>query len=99
MLVLVSIAALVLAVLAYLRLARPQKPVGANPFAKDTRRPPAPLVTDFETRHQRLKKIYSRDSVPQNLDAIVIGRCVCLTESQFISSFSCLDLHTAALVG
>ncbi|MEE6510882.1 hypothetical protein FKM82_031226 [Ascaphus truei] len=44
-----------------------------NPFAVDTRGPPKPLVTDKALRRKVIKKVFSPDKVPRNLDAIVIG--------------------------
>uniref|UniRef100_A0ACB8EYW2 Uncharacterized protein n=1 Tax=Sphaerodactylus townsendi TaxID=933632 RepID=A0ACB8EYW2_9SAUR len=44
-----------------------------NPFQEDSRRPPAPLVTDKNARKKVLKQVFSADKVPQHLDAIVIG--------------------------
>ncbi|XP_069760709.1 all-trans-retinol 13,14-reductase-like [Narcine bancroftii] len=44
-----------------------------NPFAVDTRRAPEPLVTDQEERRKVLRKGFSADKVPGQLDAIVIG--------------------------
>ena len=49
---------------------------GPNPFAADLRRPPAPLITDQRTRDKVLKQPYAAKNVPDNLDAIVIGRHV-----------------------
>ncbi|OXB73882.1 UNVERIFIED_CONTAM: hypothetical protein H355_005711 [Colinus virginianus] len=46
---------------------------GPNPFAVDTRRPPAPLITDKAVRRTVLKAVFSPDKVPADLDAIVIG--------------------------
>uniref|UniRef100_A0A670JW88 All-trans-retinol 13,14-reductase n=1 Tax=Podarcis muralis TaxID=64176 RepID=A0A670JW88_PODMU len=45
----------------------------SNPFRADSRRPPAPLVTDKDARRKVLKQGFSRDKVPGSLDAIVIG--------------------------
>uniref|UniRef100_A0A8D0HDM1 All-trans-retinol 13,14-reductase n=1 Tax=Sphenodon punctatus TaxID=8508 RepID=A0A8D0HDM1_SPHPU len=44
-----------------------------SPFSADSRRPPAPLVIDKDVRKKILKKGFSHDRVPENLDAIVIG--------------------------
>ncbi|XP_062817383.1 all-trans-retinol 13,14-reductase isoform X3 [Anolis carolinensis] len=44
-----------------------------SPFQEDARRPPEPLVTDKEARKRVLKQGFSRDKVPDHLDAIVIG--------------------------
>ncbi|XP_053125727.1 all-trans-retinol 13,14-reductase [Hemicordylus capensis] len=44
-----------------------------SPFAADSRRPPAPLVTDKDARKKVLKQGFSRDKVPDCLDAVVIG--------------------------
>ncbi|XP_060642931.2 all-trans-retinol 13,14-reductase [Anolis sagrei] len=44
-----------------------------SPFEEDARRPPEPLVTDKEARKRVLKQGFSRDKVPDHLDAIVIG--------------------------
>ncbi|XP_037227518.1 all-trans-retinol 13,14-reductase [Falco biarmicus] len=46
---------------------------GPSPFAADTRRPPAPLVTDKAARRTVLKPVFSADKVPEGLDAIVVG--------------------------
>lgn len=46
---------------------------GPNPFAVDTRRPPAPLITDKAVRRTVLKAVFSPEKVPEKLDAIVIG--------------------------
>ncbi|KAM9069674.1 all-trans-retinol 13,14-reductase isoform 1-T1 [Sarcophilus harrisii] len=46
---------------------------GRNPFAKDLRRPRAPLVTDREARKRVLKQAFSASRVPDRLDAVVIG--------------------------
>uniref|UniRef100_A0A8C2TKA4 All-trans-retinol 13,14-reductase n=1 Tax=Coturnix japonica TaxID=93934 RepID=A0A8C2TKA4_COTJA len=46
---------------------------GPNPFAVDTRRPPAPLITDKAVRRTVLKAVFSPEKVPEQLDAIVIG--------------------------
>ena len=55
-----------------------KKPAGRNPFHEDTRRAPEPLVTDQEQRDKVLKQGYSLKKVPENVDAIVIGRYVCV---------------------
>ncbi|XP_062994941.1 all-trans-retinol 13,14-reductase [Elgaria multicarinata webbii] len=44
-----------------------------NPFRVDARRTPAPLVTEKDARKKVLKQGFSREKVPNNLDAIVIG--------------------------
>ncbi|XP_050839065.1 all-trans-retinol 13,14-reductase [Serinus canaria] len=44
-----------------------------NPFATDSRRPPAPLVTDKAVRRTVVKTVFSADKVPAELDAIVVG--------------------------
>ncbi|XP_036036506.1 all-trans-retinol 13,14-reductase [Onychomys torridus] len=44
-----------------------------NPFAKDVKRPPEPLVTDKEARKKVLKQAFSVSRVPEKLDAVVIG--------------------------
>ncbi|XP_068776646.1 all-trans-retinol 13,14-reductase [Struthio camelus] len=44
-----------------------------NPFATDTRRPPAPLVTDKAARRKVLKAVFSAEQVPAELDAVVVG--------------------------
>ena len=46
----------------------------SNPFARDTRRAPKPLVTDQSERDKILKAPYTKKSVPENIDAIIIGR-------------------------
>uniref|UniRef100_A0A8B9M9L5 All-trans-retinol 13,14-reductase n=1 Tax=Accipiter nisus TaxID=211598 RepID=A0A8B9M9L5_9AVES len=46
---------------------------GPSPFAADTRRPPAPLVTDKAVRRTVVKTVFSADKVPERLDAIVVG--------------------------
>lgn len=45
-----------------------------NPFHNDTRRAPEPLVTDQDARDKVLKQGYTKKKVPEDLDAIVIGR-------------------------
>uniref|UniRef100_A0A8C8S8V1 All-trans-retinol 13,14-reductase n=1 Tax=Pelusios castaneus TaxID=367368 RepID=A0A8C8S8V1_9SAUR len=44
-----------------------------NPFSVDSRRPPAPLVTDKAVRKKVLKQVFSAARVPEKLDAVVIG--------------------------
>ncbi|XP_012890906.1 PREDICTED: all-trans-retinol 13,14-reductase [Dipodomys ordii] len=44
-----------------------------NPFSQDVKRPPAPLVTDKETRKKVLKQAFSASRVPEKLDVVVIG--------------------------
>ncbi|XP_059113980.1 all-trans-retinol 13,14-reductase [Peromyscus eremicus] len=44
-----------------------------NPFAKDVKRPPEPLVTDKEARKKVIKQAFSVKRVPEKLDAVVIG--------------------------
>ncbi|KAM6202364.1 all-trans-retinol 13,14-reductase [Rhynchocyon petersi] len=44
-----------------------------NPFSEDVKRPPAPLVTDKETRKKVLKQAFSVHKVPEKLDVVVIG--------------------------
>uniref|UniRef100_K7FQQ4 All-trans-retinol 13,14-reductase n=1 Tax=Pelodiscus sinensis TaxID=13735 RepID=K7FQQ4_PELSI len=44
-----------------------------SPFSADSRRPPAPLVTDKDVRKKVLKQVFSTAKVPENLDAVVIG--------------------------
>ncbi|XP_061448459.1 all-trans-retinol 13,14-reductase [Rhineura floridana] len=44
-----------------------------NPFREDTRRPPAPFVTEKDARKKVLKQVFSKDKVPDNLDAVIIG--------------------------
>jgi all-trans-retinol 13,14-reductase len=70
MLLLVSV--LLLAVLSkvYLWLFPERSP---NPFARDVKRPPAPLVTNKEARKKVLKQAFSVSQVPEKLDAVVIG--------------------------
>ncbi|XP_048208538.1 all-trans-retinol 13,14-reductase [Perognathus longimembris pacificus] len=65
-------AVLLLAVLrqVYLWLFAERSP---NPFSKDVKRPPAPLVTDRETRRKVLKQAFSASRVPEKLDVVVIG--------------------------
>ncbi|XP_042327453.1 all-trans-retinol 13,14-reductase [Sceloporus undulatus] len=66
---------LLLLVLVLVLKARGSSAGGAsrNPFEQDSRRPPAPLVTDKEARKKVLKRGFSKDKVPDHLDAIVIG--------------------------
>ncbi|XP_042332324.1 all-trans-retinol 13,14-reductase-like [Sceloporus undulatus] len=47
--------------------------VGENPFHQLILHSPKPIVTDVEARKKILKKAFSKDKVPSNLDAIVIG--------------------------
>lgn len=64
-----------------------------SPFACETRRPRAPLETDYAKRYERLKQAYTPSAVPGSVDAIVIGRYCsiyqlfnsqpCLAESDF----------------
>ncbi|KAJ1091606.1 hypothetical protein NDU88_004724 [Pleurodeles waltl] len=44
-----------------------------NPFAQDSRRTPAPLVTDKLARRKVLKQGFAVEKIPENLDAVVIG--------------------------
>ncbi|KAJ1091610.1 hypothetical protein NDU88_004727 [Pleurodeles waltl] len=44
-----------------------------NPFAQDSRRPPAPLVTEKLARQKVLKQGFAVEKIPENLDAVVIG--------------------------
>ncbi|XP_024414216.2 all-trans-retinol 13,14-reductase [Desmodus rotundus] len=44
-----------------------------NPFSEDVKRPPAPLVTDKESRKKVLKQAFSVSQVPEKLDVVVIG--------------------------
>ncbi|KAF7242172.1 All-trans-retinol 13,14-reductase [Varanus komodoensis] len=44
-----------------------------NPFVADARRPPAPLVTERDTRKRVLKQGFSRKKIPDGLDAVIIG--------------------------
>ncbi|XP_040202000.1 all-trans-retinol 13,14-reductase [Rana temporaria] len=46
---------------------------GPNPLAKDTRRPPGPVVFDKAAKRKVIKNVFSTDKVPEKLDAIVIG--------------------------
>lgn len=46
---------------------------GKNPFEKDTRRQPEPLILDQTERDRILKQGFSAKKIPENLDAIVIG--------------------------
>ncbi|XP_042326919.1 all-trans-retinol 13,14-reductase-like [Sceloporus undulatus] len=46
---------------------------GPNPFSQESVQSPKPVVTDQEARRKVLKKGFSPDKVPPNLDAIVIG--------------------------
>ena len=45
-----------------------------NPFASDTRRTPEPYVSDSAKRDAVLKQGFSVKDVPEDVDAIVIGR-------------------------
>ncbi|XP_071585383.1 all-trans-retinol 13,14-reductase [Heliangelus exortis] len=47
--------------------------VAPSPFSADSRRPPAPLVTEKATRRAVVKTVFSADKVPSGLDAIVVG--------------------------
>ncbi|XP_003222713.2 all-trans-retinol 13,14-reductase [Anolis carolinensis] len=47
--------------------------MGRNPFSQGSVHSPKPIVTDQEARKKILKKGFSADRVPSNLDAIVIG--------------------------
>ncbi|XP_036895349.1 all-trans-retinol 13,14-reductase isoform X2 [Sturnira hondurensis] len=71
-LTLVLLAVLLLAVLCkvYLELFSSSSP---NPFSEDVKRPPAPLVTDKESRKKVLKEAFSVSRVPEKLDVVVIG--------------------------
>ncbi|XP_037015586.2 all-trans-retinol 13,14-reductase isoform X2 [Artibeus jamaicensis] len=71
-LILVLLAVLLLAVLrkVYLGLFSSSSP---NPFSEDVKRPPAPLVTDKESRTKVLKQAFSVSRVPEKLDVVVIG--------------------------
>ncbi|XP_045683509.1 LOW QUALITY PROTEIN: all-trans-retinol 13,14-reductase [Phyllostomus hastatus] len=71
-LTLVLLAVLLLAVLrkVYLGLFSSSSP---NPFSEDVKRPPAPLVTDKESRKKVLKQAFSVSHVPEKLDVVVIG--------------------------
>lgn len=66
------LAVLLLAVLrkVYLGLFSSSSP---NPFSEDVKRPPAPLVTDKESRTKVLKQAFSVSRVPEKLDVVVIG--------------------------
>ncbi|XP_076990883.1 all-trans-retinol 13,14-reductase-like isoform X1 [Tamandua tetradactyla] len=44
-----------------------------NPFSENTKRPPAPLVTNKEARKRVLKQAFSASRVPEELDVVVIG--------------------------
>ncbi|XP_067401900.1 all-trans-retinol 13,14-reductase [Emydura macquarii macquarii] len=44
-----------------------------NPFSADSRKSPAPLVTDKALRKKVLKQAFSAAKVPEKLDAVVIG--------------------------
>nr|XP_060636797.1 all-trans-retinol 13,14-reductase-like [Anolis sagrei ordinatus] len=46
---------------------------GENPFRQLILHSPKPIVTDVEARKKVLKKGFSVDKVPSNLDAVVIG--------------------------
>ncbi|NXK46925.1 RETST reductase, partial [Chauna torquata] len=67
---LLALALVLLVLLALLRWAWSR---GPNPFAADSRRPPAPVVTDKAARRAVLKAVFSADKIPAGLDAIVIG--------------------------
>uniref|UniRef100_A0A8C9FIF5 All-trans-retinol 13,14-reductase n=1 Tax=Pavo cristatus TaxID=9049 RepID=A0A8C9FIF5_PAVCR len=68
-----AVLALLLLLLVVLALYRWVGSRGPNPFAVDTRRPPAPLITDKAVRRTVLKAVFSPEKVPEKLDAIVIG--------------------------
>jgi len=46
---------------------------GTNPFEKDTRRKPEPLILEQTERDRILKQGFTAKKIPENLDAIVIG--------------------------
>ncbi|CAI9558873.1 unnamed protein product [Staurois parvus] len=46
---------------------------GPNPLARDTRRPPGPVVFDKAAKRKVIKNVFSTEKVPEKLDAIVIG--------------------------
>lgn len=46
---------------------------GPNPFARDSRRSPAPVILDHAERDKVLKQGFAGKKVPEDLDAIVIG--------------------------
>ncbi|XP_032937043.1 all-trans-retinol 13,14-reductase [Catharus ustulatus] len=64
---------LLLVLLPLLFLLLPLLSGSPNPFATDSRRPPAPLVTDKAVRRTVVKTVFSAEKVPQKLDAIVVG--------------------------
>ncbi|XP_063276689.1 all-trans-retinol 13,14-reductase [Prinia subflava] len=64
---------LLVVLLSVLSLVLPRVKGTHNPFATDSRRPPAPLVTDKAVRRTVVKTVFSAEKVPQGLDAIVVG--------------------------
>lgn len=62
-----------LAVLALGRVAHRLLAPSGNPFAGPPLEPPRPLVTDQRTRDRVLKRGFSAQRVPDQLDAVVIG--------------------------
>ena len=64
---------LVMAVGAYLVTYPLRRKKGRNPFQKDVRRPNEGVERDMSKRDQFLKKVYKKDSVPQDTDVIIIG--------------------------
>lgn len=66
------------------RVRRMLASIGKNPFDKDSRRPPEPIILNQAERDRILKQGFSAKKIPENLDAIVIGSgiggmsCACL---------------------
>lgn len=66
------------------RLRRMWSSIGKNPFQKDSRRTPEPIILVQSERDRILKQGFSAKKIPDNLDAIVIGSgiggmsCACL---------------------
>ena len=51
-----------------------------NPFDQDERKPRRPYITDQKKRDQILKQPFKMDQVPQDLDAIIIGKLMLFVE-------------------
>lgn len=49
------------------------KKIGPNPFHRDHRRFPQPIVSDRAARDKVIKQGFTAKKVPEDLDAIVIG--------------------------
>ena len=73
---LVEVLAALVALVAFgkMLLSLTKKVKGNNPFSSDTRRSPAPYVANESARDKVIKQPYTLKNLPQNIDAIVIGR-------------------------